>query len=158
MTLMHAAALVPALSATSVFGWPAAVAVLAEFFARRGNVSALLNHVRRVVGVGPEKEMRGIHACPHVASVKYAEAVGNRPEMQLPRKAMGQARVPLVIQPTVAASVRGCRPQPAVILAVALRNMCHQAIDRRCARPRHTLWHSPNIRDLSSSREWPYGV
>lgn len=84
-------------------------------------VSPLREHVCGVIGYGPEKEMCGIGAGRIVASVQHAEAVRDRPVVNLPRNAMGFSHLTADGELPIAPAVEARSPFPTSISFSDLR-------------------------------------
>jgi hypothetical protein len=77
--------------------------------------ATLLGCVQKVLPLGSDKQVRGIHAYPVVAVMADDATSRDRPVVQYPRKAVDDAIVPTDPETTIAVRARRTRPLPAAI-------------------------------------------
>lgn len=77
-------------------------------------VPTLLAHIRHVVGLRSEPEMARLDAAAIVARMQNAQAIGNRPKVNLVADAMGSNQ-----EVGVSRSVRGYDPVPGMIVGTS---------------------------------------
>lgn len=97
----------------------------------RYTVTPLCVHIRVVLSIRAEPEMRGIHATPNVACVTNADAVPplsrrDRPVGHFPRNSMNGSNFAPDFKRAVASSEHRTCPQPALACA-ANSNLCPKA-------------------------------